>query len=50
MQLIIATFPTLAVATIYCIWRRVYDAQLRRERTLRERVAQMLWVMAHELA
>jgi hypothetical protein len=46
MQVIIATGPTLAVAIIYCIWRRIYDAQLQRERTLRERVSYMLWIMA----
>ncbi len=50
MQLIIATLPTFAVATIYCVWRRVYEAQLRREQTLRERVAHMLWVIATEMA
>jgi hypothetical protein len=50
MQLIIATLPTLAVAGIYCVWRRVYETQLRREQVLRERVTYMLWTIANEMA
>ena len=38
------TIPTLAVAAIYCLWFRAYLEQVRRERTLRERVAYMLSV------
>jgi hypothetical protein len=50
MQLLITTLPTFAVAAIYCVWRRVYEAQVRREQTLRERVTRMLWVIATEVA
>jgi hypothetical protein len=47
MPLISLSAPTLAVALIYCIWQRYCQARLRQERTLRERVAYMLWVMAN---
>jgi len=50
MQLIIATLPTLAVAGIYCVWRRAYETQVRREQTLRERVTYMLWVLVNDVA
>jgi hypothetical protein len=38
---------TLAVAGIYYVWRVYQLAQFKRQRTLRERVAYMLWVMAN---
>jgi hypothetical protein len=45
------TMPTLAVATIYCIWWRAMHYMVRRrDRLLRDRVAYMLWVMANEAA
>ena len=40
----------LAVALIYYSWRDGYYARLCRERTLRERVAYMLWTAAQQLA
>jgi hypothetical protein len=36
----------LVVAGIYYTWRAYFEALMRRERTLRERVAWMLWVAA----
>lgn len=48
MQMIAPIMPTLAVATIYCLWMRAYMTQTRRQRVLRERVAYMLWCAAHE--
>jgi hypothetical protein len=45
----LASFPTLAVSVIYCLWQAYRLSRLRRERVLRERVTFMLWVMAHEL-
>jgi hypothetical protein len=45
---LISTVPTLAVATIYCIWWRVLRHEQRRQQSLRERVAYMLWVAAQE--
>jgi hypothetical protein len=41
-------FPTLAVAVIYCLWYRARLDVERRHRTLRERVAYMLWCAAEE--
>jgi hypothetical protein len=40
---------TLAVATIYCIWRAYREASERRQTDLRDRVTYMLWVMANEV-
>ena len=40
----------LAVAIIYYGWRDGYLAGLRRERTVRERVAYMLWSAAQNIA
>jgi hypothetical protein len=48
MQLLAPMFPTLAVATIYCLWFRANQDFIRRQRTLRERIAYMLWCAAHE--
>jgi hypothetical protein len=45
----LASFPTLAVSIIYCLWQGYRLSQLRHERVLRERVTFMLWAMAHEL-
>ena len=42
------TFPTIAVAVIYCLWYRAHLDVARRKRTLRERVAFMLWCAAEE--
>jgi hypothetical protein len=47
-----ALFPsvsTLAVSIIYCVWQAYRRSCDRRERTLRERVAYLLWVMAHRV-
>jgi hypothetical protein len=46
MPLFPFSYPTLAVATIYCLWQACLRDRLRRQRTLAERVAYMLWVMA----
>jgi hypothetical protein len=40
----------LAVAVIYYVWRAYDQVHARRHRTLRERVAYMLWVMADQQA
>lgn len=45
---IVPAVPTLAVAAIYCLWYRAYQVQLRQQRTLRERIAYMLWCAAGE--
>ena len=46
MQSLCCSIATLAVAGIYCTWRAYHIARLEHERTLRERVAYMLWIMA----
>jgi hypothetical protein len=48
MQPFVGSLPALAVSAIYCIWTVYYRHQLRR-RTLCERVAYMLWVMAQRV-
>ena len=47
MQAIYCSLCALTVACIYYSWRAYSDKQCRRERTLRERVTYMLWVMAN---
>lgn len=48
MEIVVPYIPTLAVAFIYCLWFRAYELHMRQQRTLRERVAYMLWVAATE--
>jgi hypothetical protein len=38
-----------AVAGIHCIWRAYCDWLKKRQQTLRERVAYMLWMAAHQV-
>jgi hypothetical protein len=50
MPLVCSSIGAAAVATIYVIYGAYQDylqLQMRRERTLRERVAYMLWVCAN---
>lgn len=50
MEVLTTTIPALAVASIYCLYsvqRRILER--RREQRLRERVAFMLWMAAHEV-
>jgi len=46
MHPFIFSYPTLAVSLIYCLWNFYFRSQWQ-ERTFRERVAYMLWVMAN---
>ncbi len=46
MHWLLGSVATLAVAIIYCFWRTEYELRLRRARTLRQRVAYLLWVVA----
>jgi hypothetical protein len=50
MPTIVCNVAALAVASIFYTWRAYRLAQLHRHRTLRERVAFMLWVMANNAA
>jgi hypothetical protein len=47
MNLLLCSLAALAVAGLYYSWRDYHGARERRHRTLRERVAYMLWVMAN---
>lgn len=49
MEPFVTSLPTIAVATIFCLYDLARRFQKRRERTLRERVAYMLWVLAEDL-
>jgi hypothetical protein len=52
MQLVCSSIGAAAVATIYVIYGAYRDflvRQLQYQRTLRERVAYMLWTMANQL-
>jgi hypothetical protein len=46
MNPIVCQMAAVAVAMLYCSWRRHQDWVDRKQRLLRERVAWMLWVMA----
>lgn len=48
MPVLYGSVATLAVASIYYVWKVYIQARLQRERMLRERVAYMLWVLAHD--
>ena len=47
MDALAVTFPILAVSAIYCLWHTYRQECLRRERRLCERVAYLLWAVAH---
>lgn len=49
MPSIVCSIAALAVACIYCTYRSYVEDQVRRERTLRERVTFMLWTVANQL-
>jgi hypothetical protein len=49
MQTICCNLAALAVAGIFYTWRTYFEKQGRRERTLRERVTYLLWVMAGQV-
>jgi hypothetical protein len=50
MQVLSCNAAALAVACLFYSWRAYTDQQGRRERTLRQRVTYMLWVMANQVA
>jgi len=49
MHPLTGSIAALAVASIYYVWKSYFQHMLRREQMLRERVAYMLWVMAHQM-
>lgn len=46
MQALLPSVPALAVSVIYCLWNLSYRDRIRRELTLRARVAHMVWSAA----
>jgi hypothetical protein len=48
MQVLCGSVATLAVASIYYVWRAYFEVQLREQRQLAQRVAQLLWAMAQQ--
>lgn len=50
MQVAYCNLAVLTVTAIFYAWRNYTSVELHRQRVLRERVAYMLWVMAHEVA
>jgi hypothetical protein len=48
MPALYGSVATLAVASIYYVWKVYIQARIQREQMLRERVAYMLWVLAHD--
>jgi hypothetical protein len=49
MHVMTVSVAALAVASIYYIWKAYFQLNCQRERTLRERVAYMLWVVAQQV-
>jgi hypothetical protein len=43
----LAAIPTLSVSAVFCIYNAYRQHLLRRQRLVRERVAYMLWYVAH---
>jgi hypothetical protein len=46
MHAMAGSVAALAVASIYYVWKAYFQLQLQRERSLRERVTYMLWIVA----
>jgi len=49
MQMISGQVAAIAVTAIYGIWRLYAQSHFQRQRTLRERVALMLWEVASRI-
>jgi hypothetical protein len=47
MNIVYTGFSTVAIALLFYSWRDYNFNLMQRQRQLRERVAYMLWVMAH---
>jgi hypothetical protein len=46
MQVLCGSVATLAVASIYYMWRAYFQAQLQYQRQMAERVAHLIWAVA----
>jgi hypothetical protein len=49
MQLLITQTALMVVTALYLVWRTYDEVRTRRQQTLRQRVAYMLWVMAERV-
>ena len=49
MQSLYSTLTAVAVVGIYIVWQRHADVQMRRERTMQERVTYLLWMVASQI-
>jgi hypothetical protein len=49
MPIVVCNVAALMVAGLFYCWRAYQITRLQRAQLLRERVAYMLWVMAHNL-
>jgi hypothetical protein len=50
MNPLATSMATLAVSTIFCLWRAYCQTREQRTRLLRERVAYMIWMAADRAA
>jgi hypothetical protein len=48
MNPVVCHFAAVAVAMLYCSWRRHQGLLVDKQRVLRERVAQMIWAIAQQ--
>jgi hypothetical protein len=48
MQVLSGSVATLAVATIYYVWRAYFSVQLRQQRLLHQRIAYLVWTLASQ--
>jgi hypothetical protein len=48
MNPVVCHFAAVAVAMLYCSWRRHHELLVQKQRVLRERVALMLWSIAQD--
>ena len=47
MNPLIPSTAALAVSAIFCLWRNYHAIQSRKKQQLRQRVAYLLWSVAH---
>jgi hypothetical protein len=48
MPAIVCSLAAFTVASIFYVWRAHYEAYIKKEQRLRQRVAYLLWVMADQ--
>lgn len=50
MNPLFGSIATLSISVIYLVWKMYRENRHHREKVVRQRVAYMLWVMAHRVA